>query len=263
MSDPDALPPWPSRPALFLDLDGTLLEIAEHPQHVMPTARLRALLPKLPVSTQGAVALISGRSIADVDRILAPHSFVVAGVHGLERRDAEGRILSAAGDGGLPPDLREALGAFAARHAGLWLEDKRLSLAVHYRSRPELEGEVRRFVESLEARLPADVEILQGRKVLEIKPRVADKGEAIRAFMAEPPFSGRTPVFVGDDVTDEAGFRAVNELGGVSVKVGSGATSADWRLANVEAVLGWLEVAGAEGPRPARTAAAGRSLPDR
>lgn len=235
-----APPPWPPRPALFLDLDGTLLEIADHPERVVPSARLRALLPALPLATDGAVALISGRRIEELDRILAPHSFVAAGVHGLQRRDGQGRMLPAAVER-LPDAVRERVDAFVADHPGLMLEDKHVSLAVHYRARPELETEIHRFVDELQSLLPSDVEMLLGRKVVEIKPSVANKGEAIRAFMAEPPFAGRTPVFVGDDVTDEAGFRAVNELGGESIKVGQGATDAHWRLANVRAVLGWLE----------------------
>jgi trehalose 6-phosphate phosphatase len=126
-----------------------------------------------------------------------------------------------------------------------------MALAVHYRSRPELEPDVHRFVAELQRELPPDVEILLGNRVFEIKPGVMDKGSAIDAFMEEAPFVGRTPVFVGDDVTDEAGFRAVNAAGGVSVKVGAAATIAEWRLADVDAVLAWLEraVAARTSPR--------------
>ncbi len=246
MTDAQALPPWPSRPALFLDLDGTLLEIVDHPRLAAASARLTALLPALPLATGGAVALVSGRAIEDIDRILAPHSFVAAGVHGLQRRDAAGRLSAAAGT--IPPAAQERVRAFAARH-GLLLEDKGVSLALHYRNRAELEADVHRFVESLQALLPPEVEVLLGHKVVEIKPNVANKGDAIRAFMEEAPFNGRTPVFAGDDVTDELGFAAVNALGGVSVKVGEGDTAAGWRLRDVSAVLGWLEAAVA---RPAR-----------
>ncbi|HEX7082166.1 MAG TPA: trehalose-phosphatase [Gammaproteobacteria bacterium] len=234
-------PPWPHRPALFLDLDGTLVEIVEHPDRTTASPRLRALLPALPTVTGGAVALVSGRRIEELDRILAPHTYVAAGVHGLERRDARRRLHSAGGHDRALAAARAALDAFAARHPGLWIEDKGIALAMHYRARPELERDVHRFAGELQRALPPDIEILLGRSVLELKPGVTNKGSAIAAFMEEAPFAGRTPVFVGDDVTDEAGFRTVNALGGVSVKVGAGATEARWRLAGVGAVLGWLE----------------------
>ncbi|HEX5418519.1 MAG TPA: trehalose-phosphatase [Gammaproteobacteria bacterium] len=247
MTDDD-LPPWPSRPALFLDLDGTLLEIAERPEEVAPSARLRALLPALPGATGGAVAVISGRCIEDIDRILAPYSYIAAGVHGLQRRGGNGVVQSPPEAGRLPEWIRENLEELAVRCPGLLVEDKGLSVALHYRARPELETAIRRFVERLQMQLPTGIEILLGRKVVEIKPSVMNKGAAIRAFMEEPPFSERTPVFVGDDVTDESGFNVVNGLGGITVKVGDGATEAGWRLANVSAVLGWLEHAVSRGP---------------
>jgi trehalose 6-phosphate phosphatase len=246
-----ALPPWPEKPALFLDLDGTLVEIAEHPDKTSASPRLRALLPALPTVTDGAVALISGRRIEELDRILAPHAYIAAGVHGLQRRDLRGQLRSSQDIGSSWPIIRELLEGFVSRHAGLWVEDKAMALAVHYRSRPELEPDVHRFVAELQRELPPDVEILLGNRVFEIKPGVMDKGNAIDAFMEEAPFVGRTPVFVGDDVTDEAGFRAVNAAGGVSVKVGAAATIAEWRLADVDAVLAWLEraVAARTSPR--------------
>ncbi|HEX6998787.1 MAG TPA: trehalose-phosphatase [Gammaproteobacteria bacterium] len=234
-------PPWPARPALFLDFDGTLLEIAEEPSRVRPSPRLRALLPELVPATGGAVALISGRMIAEIDRLLDPHRFPVAGIHGLERRDAAGRRSAAQPSPAAFAAVREALLPFVERHPGLLLEDKRHALALHFRRRPDLAGEVRAAVAALDARLPDELEVLPGRMVFEIKPRAASKGRAIESFMREPPFRGRTPVFLGDDVTDESGFAAVNALGGVSVKVGRGETAAGWRLADVEAVLDWLE----------------------
>jgi len=127
---------------------------------------------------------------------------------------------------------------FTASHPGLLLENKGLSLALHYRNRPELEDTVQQFVADLD--LPMAAERLQGRKVVEVKPRQMNKGAAIRAYLSEPPFAGRTPVFAGDDVTDESGFAVVNELGGISVKVGDGATAANWSLHGVSDVLDWL-----------------------
>ena len=235
-------PPWPPHPALFLDVDGTLLEIAERPERVVPSPRLLKLLPMLPAVTGQAVALISGRRIADLDRVLTPHRFSAAGLHGLERRRDGGSIV-AVGTREQLDAARGLLKAFAAPYAGLWVEDKELALAVHYRERPDLEPTVLAFAGELEAALDSGLEVLRGHSVIEIKSRAADKGAAIRAFMAAAPFEGRTPVFVGDDVTDEAGFRFVNGQRGISIKVGRGNTLADWRLENVVAVIRWLESA--------------------
>ena len=238
-SDPE-FPPWPCRPALFLDLDGTLVEITEHPSLTRASPRLRRLLPRLVESCEGAVAVISGRRIEEVDRVLAPHVGYAAGVHGLERRGPDGMLSMSAPTEELAR-IRRRIEPFVARHDGLWIEDKRIAFAVHYRNRPELEDDILRFVGLLEREIPRDIEIVRGRCVFEVKPAAADKGRAIELFMAEAPFAGRTPVFVGDDVTDEAGFRAVNALGGVTVKVGDAPTVARWRLGDVADVLRWLE----------------------
>lgn len=223
---------------MFLDLDGTLIEIAHRPDAVRRTDRLDALLARLPAATENAVAVVSGRGIADVDRLLTPFRLPVAGIHGLERRSADGTVHRVPVSHDWLHDAHRAMEQFVAAHPGLLLENKGASLALHYRGRPELEDAVRQFVAELD--LPAAAERLRGRKVIEIKPGQMNKGTAIRAFMSEPPFAGRTPVFAGDDVTDESGFAVVNELGGISVKVGNGATSADWALPGVSHVLEWL-----------------------
>ena len=199
-------------------------------------------MPLLPTATDGAVALISGRRIEDLDRLLAPHGFIAAGVHGLQRRGHDGRIEACVGDATASlAAVWKALEQLVAAEAGLWVEDKSVALALHYRARPELETMIHAHVGALQKQLPADIEILLGHCVVEFKPCVMNKGDAIRSFMQEPPFAGRTPVFLGDDVTDEAGFKVVNELGGVSVKVGTATTAAHWRLAGVDAVIEWLE----------------------
>lgn len=231
-------PPWPPEPAVFLDLDGTLIEIARRPDAVRRTDRLDALLARLPAATGNAVAVVSGRGIADVDRLLTPFRLPVAGIHGLERRSADGKLHRVPVDLDWIHDAHRAMEHFVAEHPGLLLENKDVSLALHYRGRPELEDTVQQFVAELD--LPAAAERLRGRKVIEIKPGQMNKGTAIRAFMSEPPFAGRTPVFAGDDVTDESGFAVVNELGGVSVKVGDGDTAANWSLPGVSHVLEWL-----------------------
>ena len=234
-------PPWPPEPAVFLDLDGTLIEIAQRPDEVTRSARLDALLARLPAVASNAVAIVSGRTVSDLDRLLAPHRLPVAGIHGMERRRADGRVIRVPVALNWMQGAHDAMDRFAEMHPGLLLENKGASLALHYRSRPELEDTVRQFVAELN--LPMTTERLQGRKVVEVKPRQMNKGAAIRAFMSEPPFAGRTPVFAGDDVTDESGFATVNELRGVSVKVGAGATAANWTLAGVSDVLDWLSEA--------------------
>ncbi len=233
-------PPWPRRPALFLDFDGTLVEIVSHPSLTEASPRLRRLLTVLPDACGGAFAIISGRRIEDIDRILAPHRFPAAGVHGLEHRGVDGAISVAEPAESLA-SMRRRVDPFVALHTGVWIEDKTTAFAVHYRNRPELAGEMQEFVQRLLAERPPDIEILAGNHVFEIKPATSDKGRAIERFVTGPPFAGRTPVFIGDDVTDEAGFRSLAALGGVTVKVGAAPTLARWRLAGVDDVLDWLE----------------------
>lgn len=255
------IPEWPARPALFLDLDGTLLELAEEPDAVELPERLRKLLPRLPEATGGAVAVVSGRPIREIDRLLAPHRFALAGVHGNERRsngtvdtlpmgspakdalpkDAPPRDHLPTADSGALDGVRGAMHAFQAANPGILVEDKQIGVALHYRKRSDLASAVAEFAATLEASLPPGYELLRGSMVVEIKPAGMNKGAAVRAFMREAPFAERTPVFVGDDVTDETAFKAVNSLGGVAVKVRSGASAAPWRLPNVDAVLAWLE----------------------
>lgn len=231
----------PTTLALFCDVDGTLLPIAEAPDAVRVSDRVRRALGRLAQALEGAVALISGRRIDDLDRLFAPLHLPTAGLHGLERRDGAGclhRLADAAEMAPLRPELR----AFAQSTEGVLLEDKGATLALHYRGAPARAGELRALVARLVAGRLDRLRVLEGKMVIEIKPRVAHKGEAIAGFMGEPPFAGRRPVFLGDDLTDEDGFRVVNELGGVTVRVGDeGRSEARHRLANVEAVLVWLE----------------------
>jgi len=234
-------PPWPERPALFLDLDGTLIDFAATPDAVEPSVRLRTLIARLAKLEDGALAVISGRAIAALDAILAPHRLAAAGLHGIERRRANGSVVPPALNAGALDSVRRHLQSFALANEGIHIEDKALALAIHYRQAPALAESVARLGIDIAPQLPEGWELLAGNHVLEIKPAHADKGDAIRAFMSEPPFVGRTPIFVGDDVTDEHGFRVVNDLGGVSIKVAGGATAAQWRLEDVAAVMSWLE----------------------
>jgi trehalose 6-phosphate phosphatase len=227
--------------ALFLDIDGTLLEFATHPSAVTVDQDLAPLLRALYDETAGAVALISGRTVADADSLFAPLKLCVAGQHGAERRDFAGGLhLHAPPLGGLRL-AAERLRRLAAAHPNLVLEEKGMNIALHYRGAPRLKAELVPLLERLVSELGEDFELQAGKMVLEIKPTGKDKGTAIEEFMQEHPFRDRVPVFIGDDLTDEYGFALVNRLGGHSIKVGRGASVARWRLADASAVRGLLD----------------------
>jgi trehalose 6-phosphate phosphatase len=235
-----ALPPFDPRCAWFLDIDGTLLDIAAMPAAVHPAPADSRLVTALYAATNGALALISGRSLAGIDRMFAPLKLPAAGQHGIERRDSRGRMHRHP----FPEDaLRRAAGfirAFAARHEGLVFEDKGASVALHYRLAPQLAGAAHTAVKRAALELGDGIEVQSGKMVAEIKPSGRDKGIAIEEFMREPPFKGRLPVFLGDDLTDEHGFKVVNRMGGHSVKIGPGHTAARWRIHDAAGVRGWL-----------------------
>jgi trehalose 6-phosphate phosphatase len=228
---------------LFLDIDGTLLDLAETPDSVRVDCAISTLLSALARRLGGATALITGRTIADADQLFPGLSLPVAGQHGLERRGADG-VLHTHGEG--PPGygwLHGELARLVERHDGLWLEDKGATLALHYRQAPGLASYVHRTVRALAATsgaAGAEWRLQPGKCVVEIKPAGRDKGAAILDYMAESTFAGRLPVFVGDDQTDEFGFAAVARLGGWAVKVGPGLTHAMYRLPDVNAVRHWL-----------------------
>ena len=237
-----SLPPadlGPAKPALFLDVDGTLVDIQDHPGDVRADAGLIALLVDLAGRLDGALSLISGRSIAEIDRIFAPARFPSAGAHGAELRFDGDAANPAPAE--FPHAILQRARQFADEHDGLLVEKKRAGLALHYRRAPRLEVACRDFVAGLMRELGPDFRLIDGKMVLEIAPRSHDKGEAIRELLQHEPFCGRQPVFVGDDVTDEDGFRVVNELGGLSVRVGRGnETAAHYALDDVASVRDWL-----------------------
>ena len=233
--------------AYFFDIDGTLVDIVDSPQCVRIDRDLLHLIEDLYRSADGAVALISGRSIADVDRLFPGMHPPAAGQHGIERRDGSGRVFHHAFSSAPLDRLRDRMSEAVARHSGLLLEDKGSSLALHYRRAPRLGGFVHRLMRTLQAQTGPEYCLQSGKRVVEVKPAGSDKGYAIGEFMREPPFLGRTPVFVGDDLTDEYGFVAATHLGGWAVKVGRGPTRALFRLPNVSAVRDWL---GAVSPAP-------------
>ena len=227
--------------ALFLDVDGTLIEIAETPRAAVAPPSLKAMLNELSVRLDGALALVSGRSVSDLDLLFAPFQFTASGVHGCERRDTTGCMVRPQIDTSQLATVRTELVEWLQGHPALLLEDKVYALAVHYRRAPELEELVHKHLVPLLDRAGRGFELHRGKCVFEIRPAGFSKRGAVHAFMQSPPFSGRLPVFIGDDVTDEDGFAMVNSLDGLSIRVGDGsATQAKYRLANVEQVIQWL-----------------------
>jgi trehalose 6-phosphate phosphatase len=228
----------PDRTAFFLDVDGTLLGFKERPEDVVADEALRALLVDLKERAGGALALVSGRKVDDLDRIMAPLTFPAGGVHGADLRFADGRreVFSSRA----LTELRRAAEVFVSARPGLRIEDKAPStFAIHYRAAPERGEEVAAFL--TDAVTDDDLMVQMGKMVAEVKPSGCHKGLAIEALSATPPFSGRRPLFVGDDLTDEHGFQAVNAADGVSIKVGhESETSAMYRLADVNEVRDFL-----------------------
>lgn len=232
----------PEAHAFFLDVDGTLLDFASQPDLVRGDAELLDLLKTIAVRSTGALALVSGRNIDDLDRIMAPCRFAAAGVHGFERRDATGASIRRAP---LSPevfkDARRALEQFVSAHPEVVLEDKHAALAVHYRAAPQHEAAVMSTLERSVKVPDADLTIQRGAMVAELLPRGVSKGQAVAEFMAEAPFKGRIPLYIGDDLTDESAFEWVNEARGLSITVGARRpTAAHAVLQSVAAVRAWL-----------------------
>jgi trehalose 6-phosphate phosphatase len=225
--------------SLFLDVDGTLVELQETPAEVVVGQPLKTLLTEVSRRLEGAVALVSGRSIETLDALFEPLVFPAAGLHGVERRSASGERRGASYvDPALAP-ARLALMAFVESHPGTLLEDKGRALALHYRLAPEFETRARQAISVLVRPLAPAYHVQEGKMVLEIKPHEFTKATAIEEFLTEAPFVGRTPVVVGDDLTDQAGFRLVEALGGVSIAVGH-RVQGQWRFDNPAAVRHWL-----------------------
>jgi len=223
--------------ALFLDLDGTVVELFDHPDAVRVGPATLHLLQALRSCAGQALAVISGREIAVIDRLLYPLILPAAGVHGLQRRDARGTIYSkeTSNLAWLAGVLEDLLG----NEPGVIIERKPGGIAVHYRLRPDLERHCRDVVHLVMDEHPG-LRLIRGKMVFELTQKGADKGDVISAFLCEPPFRGRTPIFAGDDVTDEAGFSAVNALGGISIKVGASQTEARFRAESPAELRDWL-----------------------
>jgi trehalose 6-phosphate phosphatase len=246
MAEPDRAPPLSllEDAALFLDFDGTLVELAETPDAIEVSGELQPLLERLTQRLGGRVAIVSGRPIEDLERYLALAGVSVSGSHGVELRLA-GQALRAGEPPGGVADARAAVRRFAETAPGLLVEEKPAGVALHYRQAPGQAQSVGEFMARIAEQ--TGLSLLHGKMVAELRPPGADKGTAIRAMMAEPPFAGARPVFVGDDITDEDGFQMVSEMGGAGILVGPPrATAALWRLDDVPAVARWLTDAGGD-----------------
>lgn len=237
-------PPLPGpdrRWALFLDVDGCLLEFADDPAAVRVSPALHGLLQSLHDQLGGALALVSGRGVKDLDRLFDAPGWALGGLHGYELRYGDGRQRELAVDPGDQARMRMAVQALAARLDGVQLEDKQHAMALHCRRAPDRLPALREAAEAVAAGL-SGYELQPGNLVMEFKPAGMDKGRAVEELMRQPPFAGRTPVYLGDDLTDEHAFHAVNQAGGASVRVGQREpTLARFTLPSPAAVQAWLE----------------------
>ena len=232
------LPQLDSTTALFLDFDGTLVDISEQPELVHVPIDLGSILQQLAASLNGALAIVSGRALMDLDHFMSPLVLPLAAEHGSVQRFADGHIAQLA-----RPELRDvervAL-ALAGQHAGLRVEIKSAAVALHYRHAPALEVLCIEEMAEVVKRTPG-VELMKGKCVVEIKAAGVSKGTAIQDFMTQPPFAGRLPVFAGDDTTDESAFAAVQAMGGAGIKVGHGDSLARFRCSNPAQLRRWLQ----------------------
>ncbi|KPF70990.1 hypothetical protein IP69_08610 [Bosea sp. AAP35] len=221
--------------ALFLDFDGTLVEIAPSPADVKLDRRVPGALDVLRGHLGGALALVSGRPVSFLDSLLEPHRFDAAGLHGAEIRLGGVMHAQAEVHAEMHGALRDLV-RFANSHVGIIVEDKTISLALHWRLAPQLKDEALELMRMIAVRMGPAIRLQEGKSVAELVPASASKGLAITQLMQMAPYAGRLPVFIGDDVTDEHGFEAVNRLGGLSIRIGDGDTIAALRIASPTAL---------------------------
>lgn len=238
--------PAPNRDwALFLDIDGTLVDIAPTPGSVRIPPRVLEILAAADAALGGAVALISGRSLADIDKLTHPHRLSAAGQHGAEWRiDAKSTSHQPGISASDLVGVREILDKFAAENSGVLVEDKGVTLAVHYRLAPDVEVTIDTLANELVAALPRYT-TFKGKAVVEIRPEGIDKGLCVERFLQQTPFAGRVPVYAGDDRTDEDAFAVVSRCGGVAIRVGQPPpnllnTRAHWQCSGVLEFTEWL-----------------------
>jgi trehalose 6-phosphate phosphatase len=229
----------PSRDAILLDVDGTLIDIAPSPDAVSVPAALLGTMQRLLHLCGGAFALISGRTLADLDRIFAPHVFPAIGCHGAEfRRTADPGAVRVPH---MAKALRQDLVALAKTDPRILIEDKSLSLALHFRGAPDRAEDLAAGAAArLRAPDAAAYRLLRGKALIEVAPVSVNKGTAVRALMKRPPFAGRRPVFLGDDITDEDVFAILPEFGGVGISVGRPMPGAEWTVSSPKDVRTWL-----------------------
>lgn len=234
---PQPNPDW----AIFLDFDGTIVELASHPDEVTLAPQVPEVLRRLEAVLGGAVAIVTGRTIASLDRLLGDTGLSVAGVHGVERRRADGHIMRSVDSDTRFDATRSRVAAFVAEHPGTHYEDKGCAVTLHTRQAPECAPAAEALLEAEREHLGDGYQIQRGHDVIELKPSGQDKGTVVASFLAEPPFRGRTPVFIGDDVTDEDAFAMVRRYQGHAIRVGDRSESyATATLATVREVLAWL-----------------------
>ncbi len=226
--------------AIFLDFDGTLTHLARRPDQVVVDGGLLYLLDDLYVATAGATALMSGRNIENLDTLLRPLRLPAAGIHGAQRRRADGEVEQCAIPSTLLWRTWMSLRMRLRRYDGLYMEDRGCAFAVHYRGAPAWQlSRLRAELDTVAAASRGILEVLEGAEVLELRPCARDKGAALERFMTEAPFAGRMPIFIGDDQTDRTGFEAVARAGGMAIAVGA-RVAAPWWLPDPGAVRFWL-----------------------
>jgi len=233
------LPNLPRMSAIFLDVDGTLVPYAASPGAVHVDSQLIPQLSKLAANLGGALALLSGRRLENLDQLFAPLTLPAAGLHGLQRRDASGNPHCAASSAASLRAARGLLQPLVDSVPGVRFEDKTETLAVHFQSAPEQGSLVLARMNEALAMLGPSFQVQPGRLVYELKSRLHNKGTALRAFLQEAPFIGRTPVMIGDDLTDLDAFHAAEALGGYAIAVGD-LVSARWRVSDPYELQRWL-----------------------
>jgi trehalose 6-phosphate phosphatase len=206
--------------ALFLDIDGTLLDLADTPDEIVVPERLPSQLDALAQRLGGALALVTGRALAYADELFAPYRFPTAGLHGAELRRPDGNIAKAETTPQFE-QLKADLRAATADLGGVLIEDKGAAVAAHYRLAPKRQVELEPLMEAVLAKAGENWTLQRGKMVLEIRPARADKGRAIDIFLSQPPFAGRRPIAIGDVITDEAMFHVANRRNGHSIRVGA------------------------------------------
>jgi len=253
MSEMPELNLEPDEFCLFVDADGTLIDIAPTPESAQASREILEVLDRLYFALDGALAIVSGRRVEDIDRLFAPLRLPASGIHGAQLRGTPNAAIDDQGGPDVPAPVADAIAAVAARHPGVFVEHKGKALAVHWRHAQERESALWDELEAAIESAAPDLTILRGHCVFEVKSPSTTKGDAVRAFMQLEPFAGRVPIFIGDDITDIAGMAAVKEFGGHAFSVGRQLEGADGVFASPTELRVWLSGL-ASGGQEARSA---------